>query len=435
MAATPENAYSMLADADLAFAPALDAAGAGHAVTNGGYIALQQSPDRTLRENAFKSFMGGWRQFGNTCAATLQGQVKQLAFFARARRYDSSLEAALAANEVPTSVYANLVEAVEGRLAPLHRYVDLRKRLLGVDELHYWDLYVPVVGDVEMTFTYEEACDIVLQALAPLGEDYLAIVRHGLASRWVDVYENPGKRSGAYSAGGYGMEPVVLMNFHGTLDDVFTLAHELGHSVHTYLSCRNQPPCCSDYPIFVAEVASTCNEALLIRWFLDNRANDPATRAYLINHFLEQFRGTMYRQTLFAAFEREAGAMNDRGEGLTCEALSALYADLCARYYGPGIAADPEITIEWARIPHFYYNYYVYQYATGFAAAVALSQRILEQGAPAVADYLGFLSGGSSKPPLDLLRGAGVDLQTPAPVEAALDLFASLVDELEGLLG
>ena len=433
MAAQPDNIYSMFNDADLTFPDAVDAQGQVHPVTHGTFVPLLMSQDRVLRESAYCSLYGVYRQFRNTSAAVLASQLKQLKFFADARRYPTTLEAALASTEVPAEVYTNLIEAVHGNMDAMYAYTRLRKRLLGVDELRFWDVYVPVVGDVEMRFTYEEACDIVLQALAPLGGDYLAIVREGLASRWVDVYENPGKRSGAYSAGGFGMNPMILLNFQGTLDDVFTLAHEMGHSVHTYLACHNQPSCYSDYVIFVAEIASTCNEALLMHWFLENRADDPQVRAYLVNHYLEMFRTTLYRQTMFAEFELEANKIVARGEGATADALSEVYRGLVARYFGPDAVVDDEIALEWARIPHFYYNYYVYQYATGFTSAVALSQRILAEGTPAVEDYLNFLKGGSSKPPLELLRGAGVDLSTPAPVNAALKVFAGLVGELDTL--
>ena len=434
IARQPENIFSMFSDADLTFPEALDSTGARHQVTHGTFVPLERSGDRTLRQGAYESLYGVYDQFKNTAAAMLASQVKQLKFFSDARHYDSSMQAALDANEVPAEVYTNLINAVRRNLGAMHKYVGLRKRLLGVDELRFWDVYVPMVSNFEMKFTYEEACDLILRALEPMGEDYLAIVRHGLESRWVDVYENPGKRSGAYSAGGFGMQPVILLNFQGTLDDVFTLVHEMGHSVHTYLSCSKQPARYSDYPIFVAEVASTCNEALLMHYMLEHAQSD-AERAYLLDHHLEQFKGTIYRQCMFAEFELEAGRMNARGEGLTAEALSALYRKLNEDYFGPEMVVDNQIALEWARIPHFDYDYYVYQYATGYAAAIALSQRILNEGAPAVADYLGFLSGGCSKPPIELLRGAGVDMATPAPVDAALGYFAELIEELEGLVG
>ena len=429
MANQPDNIFSLLNDADLTFPDAHDAKGAAHPVTHGSYIPLMMSADRTLRESAYESLYSSYRQFRNTFAATLGAQNKQLKFFAEARRYESALEAALSANEVPTQVYTNLIETVHNNMDAMYKYVALRKELLDVDELHFSDLYVPIVDDVELTFTYEEACDIILEALRPMGENYLALVRRGLSEHWIDVYETPGKRSGAYSAGGYGMHPVILLNFQGKLDDVFTLIHEMGHSIHTYLSCANQPVCYSDYVIFVAEVASTCNEALLTRYLLDQAKNE-RERAYFLNHFLEQFRATLYRQTMFAEFELKVAELTAQGAGITADALCGIYKELNAQYFGDGIALDENIALEWARIPHFYYRFYVYQYATGFAAAIALSQRILDLGEQGREDYFGFLKGGSSKPPIDLLRGAGVDMLSPEPVEDALKLFDEMVDEM-----
>lgn len=429
MAMQPEHIFSLFNDADLRFAEAVDARGDEHPVTHGSYVPLMMSSDRTLRRSAYESMYAAYEQFRNTAAATLGAQAKQLKFYAEARKYASSLEYCLEQNEVPTEVYTNLVSCVHDHLDPMHKYVELRKEILGVDELRFYDLYVPIVEDVDMSFTYEEACDLILEALEPMGAEYLEIVRKGLAERWIDVYETPGKRSGAYSAGGYAMHPVILLNFQGKLDDVFTLIHEMGHSIHTYMSCHGQPAVYSDYVIFVAEVASTVNEALLTQHLLKTRT-DPRERAYILNHFLEQFKGTLYRQTLFAEFELMFNEIAERGEGITAEALSEAYRELNTAYYGPDIVVDDQIAVEWARIPHFYYQYYVYQYATGFSAAIALSNRILEEGAPAVADYLGFLSGGSSKPPIELLKKAGVDMTTPEPTAAALAYFDELVDEL-----
>lgn len=429
MANQPDNIFSLLNDADLAFPDAVDSQGGKHPVTHGSYVPLMMSTDRTLRESAYESLYSTYHQFRNTFAATLGAQNKQLKFFADARRYDSALEAALSGNEVPTEVYTNLIETVHNNMPAMYRYVALRKEILGVDQLKFSDLYVPIVDECDLTFTYEEACDIILKALEPMGEDYLALVRKGLSERWVDVYETPGKRSGAYSAGGYGMHPVILMNFQGKLDDVFTLIHEMGHSIHTYLSCANQPVCYSDYVIFVAEVASTCNEALLTRYFLDHAKNE-RERAYFLNHFLEQFRATLYRQTMFAEFELKVSQLVASGAGVTADALCNMYKELNHLYFGDEIELDDRIALEWARIPHFYYRFYVYQYATGFAAAIALSQRIVELGEQGREDYLGFLKGGSSKPPIELLRGAGVDMLSPKPVEDALAQFGQLVDEM-----
>ena len=432
MAASPDDIYSMLNDADLKFPDAVDKDGNKHPVTHGTFIPLMQSYDRVLRKSAFDSLYSVYSQFRNTSAATLSAQLKQLLFFANVRKYPSTLDAALDGNEVPTEIYRNLIDAVHRSFAPMYRYVALRKKLLGVDELHMYDLYVPVVDGVEMKFTFEEAKEIALKALAPLGEDYLNLLRAGFANGWIDVYENEGKRSGAYSAGAR-VHPYVLLNFKGTLDDVFTLVHEMGHSIHSYLSNKTQPTAYQDYVIFVAEVASTCNEALLMEYLL-SVTTDKKERAYLINHFLEQFRGTLYRQTMFAEFELAANEMTQRGEGTTAEALCAMYKKLNEQYFGPEMNVDEEISLEWARIPHFYYDYYVYQYATGYAAAIALSRRILREGEAAVKDYLGFLSGGCSADPITLLRGAGVDMASPKPIEDATKLFDEMISEMEKIL-
>ena len=432
MAASPDDIYSMLNDADLKFPDAVDKDGSKHPVTHGTFIPLMQSYDRVLRKSAFDSLYSVYGQFRNTSAATLSAQLKQLLFFANVRKYSSTLDAALDGNEVPTEIYRNLIDAVHRSFAPMYRYVALRKKLLSVDELHMYDLYVPVVDGVEMKFTFEEAKEIALKALAPLGEDYLNLLREGFANGWIDVYENEGKRSGAYSAGAR-VHPYVLLNFKGTLDDVFTLVHEMGHSIHSYLSNKTQPTAYQDYVIFVAEVASTCNEALLMEYLL-SVTTDKKERAYLINHFLEQFRGTLYRQTMFAEFELAANEMTQRGEGTTAEALCAMYKKLNEQYFGPEMNVDEEISLEWARIPHFYYDYYVYQYATGYAAAIALSRRILREGEAAVKDYLGFLSGGCSADPITLLRGAGVDMASPKPVEDATKLFDEMISEMEKIL-
>ena len=429
MASQPEKVFSLLNDADLTFENALDSKGDAHQVTHGSYVPLMMSTDKTLRENAYHSLYATYKQFRNTFAATLGAQNKQLKFYSDARKYPSMLASALDGNEVPTEVYTNLIEAVHENFAALHKYVALRKELLEVEELRFSDLYVPIVDDIDLTFTYEEACEIILEALKPLGEDYLSLVRKGLSERWVDVYETPGKRSGAYSAGGFGMHPVILMNFQGKLDDVFTLIHEMGHSIHTYLSCENQPSCYSDYVIFVAEVASTCNEALLTHYFLEHAKNE-RERAYFLNHFLEQFRATLYRQTMFAEFELKVSELTAQGAGITADALCEIYRKLNEDYFGSSIVVDDEIALEWARIPHFYYCFYVYQYATGFAAAIALSQRILEGGTQERDDYLNFLKGGSSKPPIELLRGAGVDMMSTLPITKALAQFDEMIDEM-----
>ena len=430
LAVQPTNIFSMFDDADLTFDDAVDSEGKTHKLTSGSFVPLLMDADRVLRESAFKQLYSRFGEFRNTSAAILTSQVKNLQFFSSSRKYASSLEAALAENEIPVEVYNNLIDAVHQNFPAFYKYVDLRKRVMGLDELHFWDVYTPLVDDVDMKFTYEEACDLIIKALAPMGEEYVGLVKKGLESRWVDVYETPGKRSGAYSAGGKGMNPVMLLNFQGGLDDVYTLIHEMGHSLHTYFSSHNQEITYSDYSIFVAEVASTCNEALLSHYLLEHET-DPARHAYILNHFLEGFRGTIYRQCMFAEFERDISQMNADGVALNAEVLSERYGKLCAEYFGPGIELDEEIKLEWSRIPHFYYNFYVYQYCIGFSAAIALSQRILSEGEPAVKDYIGYLSGGCSKTPIELLRGAGVDMATPDPVNAALKYFGELVDQLE----
>ena len=433
MAAQPEAIFSMLNDADMSFEDAVDSKGHSHAVTHGSYFPLMQSGDRSLRESAYHSIYGAYGRIKNTSAALLGSQTKQLQFFARARRYADTLEAALAPTEVPVSVYQGLIDAVHKNVSALHRYMELRRRVLGLDALRYWDLYVPLTKEDDRRYSFDEACDLMLRALAPLGEDYLGIVRRAIDERWYDVYETPGKASGAYSSGGRGLTPLILLNYQGTLDDIFTLAHETGHSLHIHLASEAQPGRYAQYEMFVAEVASTTNECLLLRYLLDN-AQDTAERAHLLNHLCEQFRGTLFRQTLFAEFERDVNEASARGKGMGADALSERYAQLNELYYGSAVTLDDEIAHEWERIPHFYYNYYVYVYATSFAAAVALSKRILTGDATARDRYLAFLSGGSSKPPIELLAGAGVDMASGAVVDEALNTFSQTVDELEGLL-
>ena len=432
MSQAPDSVYSVFADADLKFPSATDKDGNSHPVTHGTYIPLMHSADRVLRKSAFASLYSVYGQFRNTAAALLSAQVKQLKFYADARKYDSTLQASLDGNYVPTEVYTNLISAVHENMAPMYRYVDLRRKLLGVDELHMYDLYTPIVSDVDVDIPYEEAKQTVYDALACMGDDYRAILKEGFDNRWIDVYENVGKCSGAYSAG-LRKHPYVLLNYSGTLDSMFTLAHEMGHAIHSYLSNKHQPVAYSNYSIFVAEVASTCNEALLMQHLLKT-TKDKKRRAYLINYFLEQFRTTLYRQTMFAEFELEINRRNERGESLTAESLNALYHELNHQYFGDDIVIDKEIDLEWARIPHFYYDYYVYQYATGYSAAIALSRRILKEGAPAVKDYIHFLSGGCSTDPISLLRGAGVDMASTAPIHDALQLFDELITEMEQLM-
>ena len=432
MAQTPDNVYGMFADADLTFPDALDSDGVAHPVSQGTFVACEESTDRVLRKNAYESMYHSFAKFKNTAAGLLNAQNKQLKFFAEARRYDNAFEASLARTNVPTSVYLNLIEAVHNNFDKMHRYVRLRKKILGVEKLHFYDIYTPLVQDVDRKIPFADAKQTVYDSLAPLGDEYRKILKEGFDHRWIDVYENEGKRSGAYSAGA-AVHPFVLLNYSGTLDSQFTLAHEMGHALHSYLSNRTQNPIDADYVIFVAEVASTCNEALLMEYLL-NKTTDKKERAYLINHFLEQFKGTIYRQTMFAEFELNIGKMVQEGQTLTADLLCQEYRRLNEMYFGPDMEVDDEIAMEWARIPHFYYNYYVFQYATGYSAAIALSRRILAEGEPAVKDYLNFLSGGCSKSPVDLLKGAGVDMSGPEPVNQALELFGTLLDEMEALV-
>ena len=433
LAQAPDNIYGMFADADIKFPDALDSEGKAHPVTQGTFVPCEESPDRVLRKNAYESLYHSFAAFKNTAAGILNAQNKQLKFFAEARKYPNAFEASLDRTNVPTSVYLNLIEAVHQNLDKMHRYVRLRKKLLGVDELHFYDVYTSLVSDVDKKIPYAEAKQTIYDALAPLGEDYRKILKEGFENRWIDVYQNEGKRSGAYSAGA-AVHPFVLMNYSGTLDSQFTLAHEMGHALHSYHSNKYQNPIDSNYVIFVAEVASTCNEALLMEYLLD-KTTDKKERAYLINHFLDQFKGTIYRQTMFAEFELNIGRMVAEGKTLTADVLCAEYRRLNEMYYGPDMVVDDEIAMEWARIPHFYYNYYVFQYATGYSAAIALSRRILKEGEPAVKDYIRFLSGGCSKSPIDLLKDAGVDMTSPEPVNQALALFDRLLDEMEALVG
>jgi len=433
MAGAPGNIFGSFSNADMTYPDAVDSEGNCHPLSSGTFIAYQNSTDRVLRKSAYENMYHSFGNFRNTAASLLNAQGKQLKFFASARKYESALHAALDRNQVPTEVYTNLIEAVHQNLPKLHRYVALRKKLLGLDEMHFYDMYIPLLSDADKTIPFAEAKQTVYDALYPLGDEYRAVLKEGFDNRWIDVYENAGKRAGAYSAGA-AVHPYVLMNYNGTLRSQFTLAHEMGHALHSYLSNKHQNPVDSNYCIFVAEVASTCNEALLMEYLL-GKTTDKKERAYLINHFLEQFKGTIYRQTMFAEFELFMGRMIQEGRTLTADMLCAEYRRLNELYYGTDVVVDDEIAMEWARIPHLYYNYYVFQYSTGYAAAVALSRKILTGGEAAVRDYLGFLSGGCSKTPIELLKGAGVDMTTPEPINEALKLFDKLLDEMEELTG
>jgi oligoendopeptidase F len=427
------NTFGMLNNADLEFPSIKDENGEEVEITHGRYIRFLESSDRRVRKEAFKAVYETYGKFKNTFASTLSGTVKKDNFSARVRHYNSARHSALSTNNIPEEVYDNLVKTVNDNLHLLHRYIDLRKKVLGIEELHMYDLYTPLVKDVKMEVTYEEAKDYILKGLKPLGEDYLNVLKEGFENRWVDVHENKGKRSGAYSSGTYGTNPYILMNWQDNVNNLFTLAHEFGHSVHSYYTRKTQPYPYGDYSIFVAEVASTCNEALLNDYLLKT-IDDEKQRLYLLNHYLEGFRGTVFRQTMFAEFEHDVHVRAQNGEPLTPELLTKLYYDLNKKYFGDNLVIDEEIGLEWARIPHFYYNYYVYQYATGFSAAAALSKQILEEGDAAVERYVGFLKSGSSDYPIEVLKKAGVDMTTSQPIEEALAVFEEKLTEMERLL-
>ena len=423
--------FSVLNDADMKFPVIQDGEGGEIRITHGNYAKLMESKNREVRKSAFEAMYSVYDQFKNTSASLLYGQVKKQMFYAQQFHYHSNMEHALFHNEIPIEVYKNLISTVHANMDKMYRYVALRKKLLGVEELHMYDVYAPIVSGVEMKFSFDEAKKLVYDALSPMGEEYRALLKEGLENRWIDVYENEGKRSGAYSSGAM-IHPYVLLNYSGTLDSVFTLAHEMGHALHSWYSNHKQPVVYTNYRIFVAEVASTCNEALLMHYLLE-RTTDKKERAYLINHALEEFKGTLYRQAMFAEFEMIINEMAERGEALTAEVLSKTYHDLVALYFGENMVLDPQIDLEWSRIPHFYYNFYVYQYATGYSAATALSAKILAEGESAVKDYIKFLSGGCSTDPISLLKIAGVDMSTAEPIEQALKVFEGYLDEMEKL--
>ena len=432
MAQTASNGFGMLSNADLKFPSVTDSEGNEIRLSNGRFVPLEMSPDRGLRKEVFEKYYTRFSEFANTWAALYDGQVKQQIFYARARKYPSTFVAAVNGNNVDPAVCDRLIDSIHTKISYMHRYVSLRRKMLGVDELHMYDVYVPMVADYDRKFSYEEAKELSLKALAPLGEEYLSVVRKAYEERWIDVYENEGKRSGAYSSGVYGVHPYMLLNYTDTLDDVFTLVHEMGHSMHTWYSEHAQSHLNARYKIFVAEVASTTNEILLLEYML-SKAEDPKEKAYLINHYLESFKGTVYRQTMFEEFERRTNAMAEAATPLTAGALCDLYLELNKQYFGPDMVSDPLIAYEWCRIPHFYYNFYVYQYATSFSAAVAIAHRILEQGEAAVKPYLEFLKSGCTQDPVSLLKIAGVDLSTSAPVDEALEVFADAVRQMEEL--
>ncbi|WP_019122393.1 oligoendopeptidase F [Brevibacillus massiliensis] len=434
LANAPSTIFNMLNNADIKFPMIKDEHGEEVELTKGRFIQFMESRDRRVRQDAFNALYATYGQHRNTIAATLTAAVKRDVFYARSHKFDSALQAALFSDNIDISVYDNLIATVREHLPLMHRYVALRKKLLGVDELHMYDLYVPIVHEVEMEIPYQQAVDTVTEALHPLGDEYLQVLKKGFHSGWIDVYENQGKTSGAYSWGTYTAHPYVLMNYQDNLNNMFTLAHEMGHALHSYFSNTNQPYTYADYRIFVAEVASTCNEALLMHHLLAT-TSDKATRMYLINYYMEQFRGTLYRQTMFAEFEKAIHAKVEAGEALTADSLNQLYRQLNVEYYGPDMVVDEQIDLEWARIPHFYNNFYVYKYATGFSAATSLSRQILEEGQPAVERYLGFLKSGGSDYPLELLKRAGVDMTSSEPISEALAVFKELLEQMEELAG
>ena len=433
MAEAPDDIFSVLMNADMKYPDIVLEDGTHLPLTNSTYISYMESPYRAVREGAFKTLYGQIASLKNTFAAIYRGNLKQAKFYAQSRKYSSARAMYLADSNVPESVYDNLLSAVHEALPMMYRYVAVRKKVLGVDKLHMYDVYTPIVAAQNQTYEFEQAKQMVLEALKPMGEDYLSHAREGLENRWIDIYPNKGKKGGAYSWGCYDSQPFILLNYTKNLDSVFTLIHEMGHSIHSYYSRTAQDYAYSDYKIFVAEVASTCNECLLMHDLL-KKTTDKEQRKYLLNHYLDSFKGTLFRQTMFAEFEKTAHDYCAQGKPLTAEALSQMYLELNQKYFGPDMEKDEEIAYEWMRIPHFYTPFYVYQYATGYSAAVALSAKILKEGKPAVDAYMSFLKGGESKDPIDLLKMAGVDMTTEKPVADALALFGELVAELEALV-
>nr|WP_245805856.1 oligoendopeptidase F [Bacillus alkalicellulosilyticus] len=429
----PSHTFGMLNNADLKFPVITDENGDEVEVTQGRFISFLESSDRRVREDAFKAVYETYGNFKNTFASTLSGQVKRNLFYANTRNYESARQAALSDNDIPEVVYDQLVSTINEHLPLLHRYIKLRKKVLGLDELHIYDLYTPLVKDVKMEVTYEEAKKLVIDGAAPLGEEYVSLLKEGFEKRWVDVEENVGKRSGAYSSGAYGTMPYILMNWQNNVNNLFTLTHEFGHSLHSYYTRETQPYPYGDYTIFVAEVASTLNEALLNNHLLEI-TEDKQKKLYLLNHFLEGFRGTVFRQTMFAEFEHLIHEKSAAGEALTADSLTEMYYDLNKKYFGTELVIDEEIGLEWARIPHFYYNFYVYQYATGYSAATALSKQIVEEGEPAVKRYIDFLKAGSSDYPIEVLKKAGVDMTSANPIKEACAVFEKTLNEMEKLL-
>ena len=428
MSTVPNEVFSKFNNADVKFGKVKRENGQEDELTNGNFATFMESQDRTVRKAAFEALYKQYGAYINTIAAAFYGNVKQAMFYADARGYESTLNMYLDGSFIPENVYKNLIKTVNDNLDKMYRYVDIRKKALGVDKLHFYDIYAPMVEDIDWKISYDEAKDIVVKALAPMGEEYVSHIKEGFNNGWVDVYENTGKRSGAFSWGAYGTHPYVFLNYSDTLNDVFTVIHEMGHAMHTYYSNANQPYIYAGYKIFVAEVASTCNEALLMQYMLKN-TDDEKKKRYLLNHFFEQFKGTLYRQTMFAEFEMEAHVKAEQGEVLSAESLCAMYKKLNEKYFGPDMVIDDEIALEWARIPHFYTPFYVYQYATGYSAAIAISTKILAGDEQVIEGYRKFLSGGSSMHPIELLKLCGIDMTKPDVVQEALDVFGNLLKQ------
>lgn len=430
---SPSNTFSVLNNADLVFPTIEGEDGEKIQLSHGIYGQLLESTDRRVREEAFKGLYSVYEQFRNTFASTLSANVKAHNYKAKVRKFTSAREAALSSNHIPESVYDTLVDVVNQNLPLLHRYMELRKRLLNLDDLHMYDVYTPLLGEAPISYTYDQAVEKAIQALEPMGEEYLTVVKEAFNNRWIDVVENKGKRSGAYSSGAYDTLPYILMNWHDTLDQLFTLVHEMGHSVHSYFTRSNQPYVYGDYSIFLAEIASTTNENILTEHLLETET-DPRVRAYVLNHYLDGFKGTVFRQTQFAEFEHFMHVEDAKGTPLTSEFLSESYGALNKKYYGEALADDPEIRLEWSRIPHFYYNYYVFQYSTGFSAASALAGKILSEGPAALERYLNYLKAGNSDYPIEVMKKAGVDMTQADYIEDAMKMFEQRLNELEALV-
>ncbi len=424
--------FSMIDNADLPL-PEMEFGGETIKLTHGTYGVIMHSSEREKRREAYEKYYGAYTGLINTITSTYYGNVKKNVFLSRAYKYGSCLERALFSEDVDKKVYSNLLEAVKKSFPDMHRYIADRKKILGYDKLYFYDIYAPLVRDAEVKMSYDDAYAYVIKGLAPLGKEYQALLKRGFEERWIDVEETDGKRSGAYSTGCYGVHPFVLLNYKPTIGDIFTIAHEMGHSLHTYFSAAGQPYAKSDYRIFVAEVASTVNEVLLLKFMLSD-TGDENLRKYLLNYYLDTIRQTLHRQTMFAEFEYEAHSLAERGEPLTKELLCDIYGKIGREYYGDSIEHDFNISCEWARIPHFYRAFYVYKYATGITAAINIAHRILTAGEPAVKDYFRFLSSGSSSDPVALLRLAGVDLENTAPFEFAMNEFANTLAEFEKLM-